>query len=114
MTSTARPTGPKGRPLIGHLGSVRADQLGFLHACARDYGDVVDLRYGPRPVVLLNHPTDIEAVLVGQNRSFVTWRFYSCSPTGCPHCATPPAPRPGSASAPPAPARSPPSTAASR
>src|SRR5262245_30186921 len=77
MTTMTRPTGPKGRPLIGHLASVRADQLGFLLACARDYGDVVDLRYGPRPVLLLNNPTDIEAVLVGQNRSFVKGRFYA-------------------------------------
>jgi cytochrome P450 len=77
MTNDPRPPGPKGHPLIGHLIELRRDQLGFLRACGREFGDVVEVRYGPRPVLLLNHPRDIEEVLVTQHRRFAKGRFYA-------------------------------------
>src|SRR5262245_18083125 len=76
MTTSLRPPGPPGRPIIGHLADVRRDLLGFMLECARSYGDVVGLRYGPKPVIVLNHPRDIETVLITRNRSFVKGRFY--------------------------------------
>src|SRR5215211_5207913 len=76
-TSTPLPPGPPGLPLVGHLAEMRRDLLGFLLACRRDYGDVVTLRFGPRPVFLLSNPRDIEEVLVGQHRSFGKGRFYA-------------------------------------
>jgi cytochrome P450 len=36
---------------------------------AREYGDVVPLRLGVKPAVLLSHPDDIESVLVTHNRA---------------------------------------------
>lgn len=49
---------------------LRADRLGFLTDCAREYGDVVSLRLGPKRIWALNHPDLIEEVLVHQNRRF--------------------------------------------
>jgi cytochrome P450 len=63
-------------PLLGHLLELQRDQLGFLTRCAREYGDVVPLRFGPKLVILLNHPTDLEDVLAKKNRSFIKGRFY--------------------------------------
>jgi cytochrome P450 len=64
------PAGPKGHLLTGHLPEFRRNRLTFLTACARDFGDVVGIRLGHRRVVLLNHPDQIEEVLVTQARRF--------------------------------------------
>jgi cytochrome P450 len=77
MAPSHRPPGPKRRPLLGHLAELRRDQLGFLRSCARDFGDVVELWYGPRPVILVSHPRDVEEVLVTQHRVFGKGRFYA-------------------------------------
>jgi len=58
------PPGPKGHFLLGNLAAVSRDWLGFYSRCARDYGDVVKLRYLHVPICLLIHPRDIEYVLV--------------------------------------------------
>ncbi len=39
------PPGPKGRFLTGNLLDYSRDQLGYLTRCAREYGDVVRLRF---------------------------------------------------------------------
>jgi cytochrome P450 len=67
----ARPPGPEGHWLRGHLQEFRSDRLGFLTACARSYGDVVALRLGPARIWLLSHPDLVEEVLVHQNRRFI-------------------------------------------
>lgn len=65
------PPGPKGRLIAGNIREYARDQLGFLTWCAREYGDVVWLRFFHVPVLLLNHPDHIEYVLVRNNRGFV-------------------------------------------
>lgn len=67
MTRTT--AAPPARPLVGHLHDLRRDPLGFTARCA-DYGDVVPLRFGPNRVFMLNHPDDIEDVLVTRNHLF--------------------------------------------
>jgi cytochrome P450 len=57
--------------LLGNFGGLIRDQLGFYARCARDYGDVVPVRFGPRPGFLIYHPDAIEEVLVVRNRDFV-------------------------------------------
>jgi cytochrome P450 len=47
------------------------DRLGVLSRWARDYGDVVWARFGPRYLVFVNHPDLVEEVLVNQNRKFI-------------------------------------------
>jgi cytochrome P450 len=69
MAATS-PPGPKGSLLFGHLGELRRDALAFYTRCARDYGDVVALRFGWKRVYLLSHPDHIEQVLVTDSRNF--------------------------------------------
>src|SRR5262249_54594009 len=68
--SRKRPPGPKGHFLLGNLDAVSRDWLGFYVQCARDYGDVVGLRYVHVPVCLIVHPRDIEYVLVTNSANF--------------------------------------------
>ncbi len=71
MSSGLTPPGPKGHFLIGHLLDSNRDTLNFLTQCARQYGDIVYLTAFNLPIYLLNHPDDIEYVLVTNNRNFI-------------------------------------------
>ncbi|HEV3445991.1 MAG TPA: cytochrome P450 [Gemmataceae bacterium] len=71
MSARTQPPGPKGHWLKGNLAEFRRDSLGFITHCAREYGDIVSLKLGPKRVYLLNHPDLIEQVLVTQNRNFI-------------------------------------------
>ena len=71
MTVKALPPGPRGHFLLGSGPDLARDQLGFYAACARDYGDVVPLRLGPRRGLLVYHPDAIDEVLVTRNRDFI-------------------------------------------
>ena len=68
------PPGPRGRFPTGNLLDYTRDHLGFLTRCAREYGDVVGLRFVNVPVYLLNSPDHIEYVLVRNNRNFIKSR----------------------------------------
>jgi cytochrome P450 len=70
MASGLLPRGPKSRFLIGHLPEIRHDWLGFITTCAREYGDFVPLRFGPKRAALLAHPDYIEYVLITNNGNF--------------------------------------------
>jgi cytochrome P450 len=47
------------------------DRTGFLYRCAREYGDLVPLRFGPRRAVLVSHPAAIADVFVDRSKNFV-------------------------------------------
>jgi cytochrome P450 len=64
------PPGPKGHFLLGNLAAVSRDWLGFYSRCAKEYGDVVHLRYVHVPICLLMHPREIEYVLVSNPGNF--------------------------------------------
>ncbi|MBU6399874.1 MAG: cytochrome P450 [Verrucomicrobia bacterium] len=70
MSAIPSPAGPRGSLLLGNLAEFGKHPLGFLERCAREFGDFVPLRFLHRPVVLLNHPALIEAVLAGPHRQF--------------------------------------------
>ncbi len=70
MATRKIPPGPKGHFLVGHMFQAIGDQLGFPTRCAREYGDVVRLRFGTMVVYLLSHPEHIELVLRGNHRNF--------------------------------------------
>jgi cytochrome P450 len=70
MPGSALPPGPKGHFPFGNLLEFRKDSLAFYLRCARDYGDIVSYRLGPRLVFQLNHPALIEQVLVTNNQNF--------------------------------------------
>lgn len=71
MVVALRPPGPKGTWIGGNLPEFRRDRLAFFERCARDYGDFVSLRFGPRRILLVSDPTAIEQVLVTENQNFI-------------------------------------------
>src|SRR5262245_47885215 len=70
MTTVVLPPGPRGRFLGGVLHEFRHDRLGLFARCAREYGDVVLLRLGPKRAYLVSNPDAIEDVLVTHNHNF--------------------------------------------
>ena len=71
ITELRVPEGPKGHWLSGNLPEFRRDRLDFLVRCARDYGDMVKLRFAHRRVYLVSHPDSIEEVLVTHSKHFI-------------------------------------------
>jgi cytochrome P450 len=69
--ASRRPPGPPRSGLFGNLGEFSADRLGALARWARQYGDLVSARFGPRWILFANHPDLVEEVLVHQNRKFI-------------------------------------------
>ena len=68
--SLGPPPGPKGHFLLGNLAAVSSDWLEFYSRCAKEYGDVVQLRYVHVPICLVMHPRDIEYILVTNPGNF--------------------------------------------
>jgi cytochrome P450 len=67
----SRPPGPRQHWLSGNLREFSRDRLGALSRWHRDFGDMVSARFGPRPILFVNHPELVEAVLVDLNRKFI-------------------------------------------
>jgi len=63
--------GPPQRFFSGNLVDFRSGRLDFLTRCAREYGDVVALRFGPRRILLVSHPDLIESILITHSRCFI-------------------------------------------
>jgi enediyne biosynthesis protein E7 len=57
------PSGPQGHPLIGNLLHVQRDRLGLMLSAAREYGDAVRIRMGPKTLYLFNNPDHAKHVL---------------------------------------------------
>ena len=53
---TGAPPGPPRTWLFGNLKEFGRDQLGTMTRWAREYGDLVSARFGPRHVLFANHP----------------------------------------------------------
>ena len=70
MTTSVRPPGPSGLPILGNILDFRRDTLGFLAKSAERYGDVSLYRLGRDDVYLLRDPEDIKDVLVTRQHSF--------------------------------------------
>jgi cytochrome P450 len=67
-SARTKPPGPPAHWLSGNLREFARDRLGFLDDCTARYGDVVSVRLGWKPIVLVNHPDLVEEVLVTRNR----------------------------------------------
>lgn len=64
---------PDGKPpalIGGNLLHYRRDPLGFLMSNARDYGDIVRILFGKWYGFQINHPDDVQQVLVKQAHKF--------------------------------------------
>ena len=71
------PPGPRGRLLLGSLPEIRRDPLAFLSRVGAEYGDIVRIRLGPLNAFVLNHPDDIEQVLITHQHRFIKGRTLS-------------------------------------
>jgi cytochrome P450 len=71
MVQLRTPDGPKGHWLSGNLPAFRDARLDFFSNCARDFGDMVKLRFAHRRVFLVSHPDLIEEILVTQSKNFI-------------------------------------------
>lgn len=70
------PTAPGDLPLLGHsLSLLRRDRIGFLTSL-RPLGDIVRIRIGTRPFLVLNSPELVRAVMVAESRSFDRGRIF--------------------------------------
>jgi cytochrome P450 len=65
------PPGPQSKLPGSQLRRFRRDPTTYLSAAARRYGDVVHLDFTYSQVYLLNHPDDIQDVLVTHHRNFI-------------------------------------------
>jgi cytochrome P450 len=74
--ATLRPPGPSGTYLLGNLPDFARDVLGFHTRCRDEFGDVVQLKIGPRTIYLLNNPALIHEVLVSNHRNFIKHSFF--------------------------------------
>src|SRR5437588_7497805 len=64
------PPGPKGLPFLGNVLQFRHDQLNYLHALQRTYGNMVTIYIGKTPVVILFRPEHIRYILTENPRNF--------------------------------------------
>lgn len=70
-TPGTEPPGPDGLPFLGVALELLRDQLGYGKRMASEYGDVGRASVAGRPFYAVNHPRDVERVLVTENDSFV-------------------------------------------
>ncbi|HET6612702.1 MAG TPA: cytochrome P450 [Kofleriaceae bacterium] len=68
---TARPTGPRGLPVLGPLFPFARDPLAFVTRVAGSHGDVARFDIAGTPIFLLSHPGAIQEVLVGRHKDAV-------------------------------------------
>lgn len=67
------PPGPKGNLILGVMPEFTRDQLGFIER-ARNYGDVVRMRFLYLTAYFLYHPDDIEYVVATNAKNFIKAR----------------------------------------
>ena len=70
-SSTGKPPGPKGLPLLGNMLDFAKDQLGFFVNATRDYGDLVTANFAGWPTLVVSDMAAIEKILVKDHRNFV-------------------------------------------
>jgi cytochrome P450 len=63
------PPGPESYFSVNLLRLVARDKLAFFKELAR-YGDVSQVRFGPRRIALISHPDDIRRILVTEQKKF--------------------------------------------
>lgn len=67
---TTVPNGPRFRSPFGMLAAFRADPLGFLERCQRDYGDVVEIRFWPFRTYIFTRPEHIKHILHDNHHNY--------------------------------------------
>jgi cytochrome P450 len=67
---TRTPPMPPGLPVIGHVLEYAKDPPGYLMRLTKQYGDVVNMRFGNRGMTLVTRPELVAQVLQTQNKKF--------------------------------------------
>ncbi|MDQ1250181.1 MAG: Cytochrome, partial [Actinomycetota bacterium] len=62
--------GPTGKEMLGAIGQIRSDALGFLEWSWRQYGDVVQFPIPTPPTYLVTHPQGVRQVLQANHRGY--------------------------------------------
>ena len=75
MTTKLPPT-PPGNYFLGHLPEYARDSLGYETRIAREYGDVVHMRWVNKHAYFISHPDDVQQVLVTQADKFYKAPIY--------------------------------------
>lgn len=71
------PTAPRDLPLLGHsLSLLRPDRVGYLTSL-QPLGDIVRIRIGTRPFLVLNSPALVRTVQVEEGKSFDRGRIFT-------------------------------------
>ncbi|NLF15426.1 MAG: cytochrome P450, partial [Anaerolineaceae bacterium] len=64
--------GPKGLPLIGSIGAMRAKgTLEFWYELWQEYGDVARAKMGPQPLMQFVRPEHVQHILVKNKDNYV-------------------------------------------
>ncbi|NXP05543.1 CP1A5 protein, partial [Thinocorus orbignyianus] len=66
-----RPPGPKGYPILGNVLEMRKDPHLALTRLSQKYGDIMEIRIGTRPVLVLSGLETIRQALVKQGEDFM-------------------------------------------
>ncbi|NXU57845.1 CP1A4 protein, partial [Turnix velox] len=66
-----RPPGPRGLPILGNVLELRKDPHLVLTKMSQKYGDIMEIRIGTRPVVVLSGLETIKQALVKQGEEFM-------------------------------------------
>jgi cytochrome P450 len=74
-TAPKLPPGPTSKSWAGAFKDYSRDPLGYLPWLAREYGDIVTMRYFRFRVYFVSHPDYIEQVLVTHNRKLIKGRI---------------------------------------
>lgn len=76
LSPTRVPQGPKGVPLLGNILDVQRDAIGNFQRWAQTYGDVVSIRLGQFPALIVTESDLIEQILVKQHEKFIKNRVF--------------------------------------
>jgi cytochrome P450 len=71
MPKAAFPPGPQGSLILGNLREFGKGRLAFFVDITRRYGDIVNIRFGPRRIYLVSNPDLIEQVLVTDSKHYI-------------------------------------------
>src|ERR687895_153559 len=71
MAAAAIHQGPRGGRLMGNMREFNGDSLGFVERCAREFGDVVPVRFLYVPALFLYNPEHVEYVLTAGSKNFI-------------------------------------------
>ena len=62
--------GPRGHFLLGNIPEIKRDRVQFLVDIQRQYGDVVQFRFGPYEMVMIFHPEAIQRVMLDNHSNY--------------------------------------------